>query len=169
MAADECPNIRCTTLTLAPAEIANEAAICLSACAVTRGKTGVVGSSPSFARAAAVQEIDAANPQRSSFPHLRSAVPSCNTSDPGPWGEASSPGEEEERLLDCRTAAVAGAGIRPMRVTNVPFRFPARSVTHAWTLDNVTSAIDVEPHRGRTWTRQADSTEWNADGFITPC
>src|ERR1700712_1595744 len=37
MAAEAWPSIRCTTFTLAPAEIDSEAAVCRSACAVTRG------------------------------------------------------------------------------------------------------------------------------------
>ena len=37
MAAEACPSIRCTTLGFAPDAIASEAAVCLNACAVTRG------------------------------------------------------------------------------------------------------------------------------------
>jgi hypothetical protein len=46
IAADACPSIRCTTFGLAPAEMASDAAVCRSACAVIRGNAGVVGSAP---------------------------------------------------------------------------------------------------------------------------
>lgn len=37
MAAELCPSIRCTALTLAPADTANDAAVCRRSCGVTRG------------------------------------------------------------------------------------------------------------------------------------
>src|SRR3954449_1221420 len=60
MAAEACPSIRCTALTLAPALIASEAAVCRSSCGVSPG-------SP-MTRAAASNQADRAFRLRSTAP-----------------------------------------------------------------------------------------------------
>ena len=40
IAVEECTSIRDTTFTLAPAEMASDAAVCRGACALMRGKVG---------------------------------------------------------------------------------------------------------------------------------